>query len=211
MPHKMHSYYLRNMYQKNLLRQPGALTLGGQPIDLTKVKTPVFIQASKEDHIAPFKSVFKNTKLFGGPTELMLAGSGHIAGVINHPDAKKYQHWTNKKKKKYDTAEDWFADATEHPGSWWPYWDKVAVEEIRPQGAGGAIRRRASSKPIEDAPGKLCEDQSQALQRRKRRRQRLAASHPLGSYFTPQLFGQEEEAVRLFHRHMAFIAEDHIL
>src|SRR5690606_11794153 len=105
MPHKMHSFYLRNMYQKNLLRQPGALTLGGQPINLSKIKTPVFIQASKEDHIAPFRSVFKNIKLFGGPAELMLAGSGHIAGVINHPEAKKYQYWTNTKKKDYASTE----------------------------------------------------------------------------------------------------------
>ncbi len=154
MPHKMHTFYLRNMYQKNLLRQPGALTLGGQPIDLSKVKTPIFIQASKEDHIAPFKSVFKNTQLFGGPTELMLAGSGHIAGVINHPDAKKYQYWTNtkKKKKKYASAEEWFKDATEHAGSWWPYWDKWLSKKSGPK-VPARDPAKGKLKPIEDAPG----------------------------------------------------------
>jgi polyhydroxyalkanoate synthase len=153
MPHLMHSFYLRNMYQKNLLRQPGALTFGGQPIDLLKVKTPIFIQASKEDHIAPFKSVFKNTQLFSGPTELMLAGSGHIAGVINHPDANKYQYWTNtKKKKKYETAEEWFADAKEHPGSWWPYWDKWLSKKSGPK-VPARDPAKGKLKPIEDAPG----------------------------------------------------------
>ncbi|MCC3304809.1 class I poly(R)-hydroxyalkanoic acid synthase [Sneathiella sp. HT1-7] len=153
MPHLMHSFYLRNMYQKNLLRQPGALTFGGQPIDLSKVKTPIFIQASKEDHIAPFKSVFKNTQLFSGPTELMLAGSGHIAGVINHPDANKYQYWTNtKKKKKYETAEEWFADAKEHPGSWWPYWDKWLSKKSGPK-VPARDPAKGKLKPIEDAPG----------------------------------------------------------
>lgn len=152
MPHKMHSFYLRNMYQKNQLSKPGALTLGGQPIDLTKVKTPVFIQASKEDHIAPFNSVYKNMNLFGGPAEFMLAGSGHIAGVINHPDAKKYQHWTNTKKKKYKTADDWFADAKEHPGSWWPYWDKWLSKKSGPK-VPARDPAKGKLKPIEDAPG----------------------------------------------------------
>ncbi|WP_334128792.1 PHA/PHB synthase family protein [Sneathiella sp.] len=152
MPHKMHSFYLRNMYQKNLLRQPGALTLGGQPIDLSKIKTPVFIQASKEDHIAPFRSVFKNIKLFGGPAELMLAGSGHIAGVINHPEAMKYQYWTNTKKKDYASAEEWFEGAAEHPGSWWPYWDKWLAKKSGPK-VPARDPAKGKLKPIEDAPG----------------------------------------------------------
>ncbi|MBL4666523.1 MAG: class I poly(R)-hydroxyalkanoic acid synthase, partial [Sneathiella sp.] len=124
MPPKMHSFYLRNMYQKNLLQKPGGLTLGGHPIDLSKVEIPIFVQASKEDHIAPFESVFKATKLMSGPAEFMLAGSGHIAGVINHPDANKYQHWVNSSEKEYATAGDWLDDAKEQPGSWWPHWHK---------------------------------------------------------------------------------------
>ena len=152
MPPQMHSFYLRNMYQKNLLQKPGGLTLGGQPIDLSKVKTPIFVQASKEDHIAPFESVFKATKLMSGPAEFMLAGSGHIAGVINHPAANKYQHWTNNSKKKYDTAADWLADAKEHPGSWWPHWDKWLSKK-----SGKKVPARDPAKGklkvIEDAPG----------------------------------------------------------
>jgi polyhydroxyalkanoate synthase len=140
------------MYQKNLLSKPGGLTLGGQPIDLSKVKTPIFVQASKEDHIAPFESVFKATKLMSGPSEFMLAGSGHIAGVMNHPSANKYQHWTNNSKKKYETAADWFADAKEHPGSWWPHWDKWLSKK-----SGKKVPARDPAKgkfkPIEDAPG----------------------------------------------------------
>lgn len=152
MPPKMHSFYLRNMYQKNLLQKPGALTLGGQPIDLGKVDIPVFVQASKDDHIAPYKSVFKDTQLFSGPAEFMLAGSGHIAGVINHPDAKKYQHWTNSKKKKYKDAEEWMKDATEHPGSWWPHWDKWLSKKSGPKVAA-RDPAKGKLKPIEDAPG----------------------------------------------------------
>nr|WP_277346085.1 class I poly(R)-hydroxyalkanoic acid synthase [Sneathiella chinensis] len=152
MPPKMHSFYLRNMYKQNLLSKPGGLTLGGQPIDLSKVTIPIFVQASKEDHIAPFESVFRATKLMSGPAEFMLAGSGHIAGVINHPDAKKYQHWVNKTGKTYETAEAWLKDAEELPGSWWPDWHKWLSKK---SGAKVAARDPAKGKlkPIEDAPG----------------------------------------------------------
>jgi len=152
MPPKMHSFYLRNMYQQNLLQKPGGLNLGGQPIDLSKVKIPIFVQASKEDHIAPYKSVFKATQLMSGPAEFMLAGSGHIAGVINHPDAKKYQHWTNSSRKKYKTADDWLADAKEHPGSWWPHWDKWLSKKSGPKVAA-RDPAKGKLKPLEDAPG----------------------------------------------------------
>lgn len=152
MPPKMHSFYLRNMYQRNLLQEPGGLTLGGQEIDLRKIDIPIFVQASREDHIAPYESVFKLTKMVSGPAEFMLAGSGHIAGVINHPDAKKYQHWTNSSKKKYDKAADWLSDAEEHPGSWWPHWHKWLSKK-----SGAKVPARDPSKgklkPIEDAPG----------------------------------------------------------
>ena len=90
--------------------------------------------------------------MFSGPTELMLAGSGHIAGVINHPAAKKSQYWTNTKKKKYDTPEEWLADATEHPGSWWPYWDKWLSKKSGPK-VPARDPSKGKLKPIEDAPG----------------------------------------------------------
>ncbi|MEH6403199.1 MAG: class I poly(R)-hydroxyalkanoic acid synthase [Sneathiella sp.] len=152
MPPKMHSFYLRNMYQKNLLQRQGGLTLGGQAIDLAKVTIPIFVQASKEDHITPFNSAFKATKLMSGPSEFMLAGSGHIAGVINHPSANKYQYWTNSSKKKYVTGDDWFVDATETPGSWWPHWHKWLSKKSGPK-VEARDPTKGKLKPIEDAPG----------------------------------------------------------
>ncbi len=121
MPHKMHLFYLRECYMRNALAR-GEMTLGNQKLDLKKVKVPIYLQSAREDHIAPYRSVFKATKLYGGPVKFMVAGSGHIAGVINHPNAKKYQYWTNEKLP--GTIEEWWAGAKEHPGSWWPDWDK---------------------------------------------------------------------------------------
>ena len=94
MPKTLHLFYLRKFYGENALAK-GELVLDGVKLDLKKVKTPIYVQSSKEDHIAPYRSVYKGAQLFGGPVTFMMAGSGHIAGVINHPDAKKYQHWTN--------------------------------------------------------------------------------------------------------------------
>jgi polyhydroxyalkanoate synthase subunit PhaC len=123
MPMRMHSYYLRNMYLHNLLATRGALTMRGVPIDLTRIEIPIYLQAGKEDHIAPASSVFKATQHFQGPVKFMLAGSGHIAGVINHPAANKYQHWTNDSGTAHASLEEWLAEATEHKGSWWEDWD----------------------------------------------------------------------------------------
>ncbi len=121
MPKNLHLFYLRKFYRDNALAE-GKLTLMGDALSLKDVKIPIFMQSSKEDHIAPAQSVYRSALAFGGPVEFIVAGSGHIAGVINHPDAKKYQHWTNKNLK--GSVEDWFAFAVEHPGSWWPYWDQ---------------------------------------------------------------------------------------
>jgi len=121
MPEKTHLFYLRECYKDNNLAK-GKTVLGGVKIDLTKVKVPVYLQSAKEDHIAPYRSIFKTTKLFRGPIRFIIAGSGHIAGVINAPVAKKYQYWTNDKIP--PTVEEWMSGATEHPGSWWPDWDK---------------------------------------------------------------------------------------
>ena len=149
MPKTLHLFYLREFYRDNKLAK-GELTLGGERIDLGKVKIPVFVQSSKEDHIAPFRSVYKGARLFGGPTTFMMAGSGHIAGVINAPVAKKYQHWTNPALP--EAPEDWVAGAQEHPGSWWPYWSAWLSER-----SGGLVPARDPTKgplkPLEDAPG----------------------------------------------------------
>jgi polyhydroxyalkanoate synthase len=152
MPAAMHLYYLRNMYQKNLLAQPGGLVIDNVPIDLRKITIPTYLQSGKDDHIAPARSVYKATQLFSGPNRFMLAGSGHIAGVVNPPSAKKYQHWLNETAKNPPTLEEWRAGATEFPGSWWNDWDKWLSAKSGPKvparvpGAGGLPA-------IEDAPG----------------------------------------------------------
>jgi polyhydroxyalkanoate synthase len=121
MPKNLHLYYLRKFYRDNALSE-GKLTVLGEKLSLKDVTIPIFMQSSKEDHIAPAASVYRSALSFGGPVNFIVAGSGHIAGVINHPDAKKYQYWTNPNLK--GAVEDWFAFAQETPGSWWPHWDK---------------------------------------------------------------------------------------
>jgi len=121
MPEKLHLSYLRQCYKENALAS-GKMELAGVKLDLSKVKVPVYLQSAREDHIAPANSVFKSVNLFGGPVRFIIAGSGHIAGVINPPAAKKYQYWTNEKGAK--TIDAWKKGSTEHPGSWWPDWDK---------------------------------------------------------------------------------------
>ncbi len=133
MPEATHLFYLREFYKNNALSQ-GTMSFDNVKLDLSKVKIPVYLQSAKEDHIAPFRSVYKSTRLFGGPVRFIIAGSGHIAGVINPPSAKKYQFWTNdkvgaqpdgKSAKPYPaTVEEWQAETVEHPGSWWGDWDK---------------------------------------------------------------------------------------
>ncbi|GAB4152484.1 MAG: class I poly(R)-hydroxyalkanoic acid synthase [Sphingomonadales bacterium] len=161
LPRAMLNFYLKNMYRENNLAKPGHLKMAGVPIDLGQVKTPCFIQAGKEDHIAPFVSVYKLVHLLGGPTTFMLAGSGHVAGVINPPAARKYQHWSNRARPKQ--AQDWLAKAQEHPGSWWPYWAQWLAKRAGPKvaarqpGDGGLA-------VIEDAPGRYVKVKSTAPQ-----------------------------------------------
>ncbi len=120
MPRALHLFYLAKMYRDNALAE-GKLTIMGEKIDLKNVTIPIYMQSSKEDHIAPYVSIYRGARLFGGPVNFMMAGSGHIAGVINHPDAKKYQHWVNAGLP--DTVDEWVAGAVESPGSWWPDWN----------------------------------------------------------------------------------------
>lgn len=149
MPKTLHLWYLDTMYRKNKLSK-GEVEIDGHRLDLSKVKTPIFMQASKDDHIAPFPSVYRGAKLFGGPVEFMMAGSGHIAGVINHPGANKYQHWTNADLP--GKVEDWIKGAEEHPGSWWAHWRDWLYTR---SGKDVPARQPGSAKykPICDAPG----------------------------------------------------------
>jgi polyhydroxyalkanoate synthase len=145
--------YLTDLYRDNRLAAPGGIEIAGVPIDLHNVTTPTYVQAGREDHIAPPASVWKLTEHFRGPLKFVLAGSGHIAGVINPPAADKYQYWTNAKGA--ETLEAFLAGATETRGSWWPDWvewiarqdgEKVAAKGARNPGKG---RRKA----LGDAPG----------------------------------------------------------
>ena len=150
MPYMMHSFYLRNMYQKNLLVEPGGVTLKGVPIDLGKIATPCYFLSTKEDHIAPWASTYQGSRRFGGPVRFVLGGSGHIAGVINPPPSTKYGYWTNDARAA--DAEQWLRGAEHHEGSWWPDWQAWLV---RKSGAKVAARDPAAGglPPLEDAPG----------------------------------------------------------
>jgi polyhydroxyalkanoate synthase len=149
MPAANHTFYLRNCYLKNQL-STGQMEIGGEQLDLGNVTIPVYNLATREDHIAPAKSAFLGSKFFGGPVTYVLAGSGHIAGVINPPGKPKYQYWTGDAP--VGNLDNWLKKATEHPGSWWPNW----VEWIKQQdGATVPAREPGGGKltPIEDAPG----------------------------------------------------------
>jgi len=143
-----HKYYLREFYNENRLAK-GDMTLGGIKLDLKQVKLPIFSVATREDHIAPAASVFRGIQMFGGPVEFVLAGSGHIAGVVNPPEKVKYQYWTGGKA--MTSVAKWEASATEHPGSWWPYW----IDWLSQQSGGWVPARVPGAKlgAIEDAPG----------------------------------------------------------
>lgn len=153
LPADWHRAYLQQFYRENKLVQPGGIVIDGVPIDLRTVKTPTYVQAGREDHIAPAESVWKINHHFTGPLRFVLAGSGHIAGVVNPPEAGKYQYWTNEAKA--DSLEAFIAGATETKGSWWPDWIRwirtISDEEVL--AAGVRTPGKGRLKAIEDAPG----------------------------------------------------------
>jgi polyhydroxyalkanoate synthase subunit PhaC len=156
MPAAMHSYYLRNMYLGNLLKEPGGLELGGVKIDLSKVKTPCYFISTVEDHIAPWKSTYMGARLPSGNTKFVLGGSGHIAGIVNPPVANKYGFWTNDATdgKLPESPEDFLAGATQNAGSWWTHWNQWVTD--LPGGSAKVKARKPEDgtlKVIEDAPG----------------------------------------------------------
>ena len=150
MPKTLHLDYLRSMYGRNALAR-GEMTMGGERLDLSKVTIPLYFQASREDHIAPMNSVYRSARAFSNAdVTLTLAGSGHIAGVVNPPAANKYQHWTNDQLP--PSLAEWQAGAVEHPGSWWPHWAEWLHDK-----SGDWVPARdpktGKLKPIEPAPG----------------------------------------------------------
>jgi len=154
LPAKWHAAYLKNCYRDNLLVEPDALEADGTPIDLHLVQTPAYVQAGREDHIAPPESVFRMLDQLSGPVQFTLAGSGHIAGVVNPPAANKYQYWTGPSDA--SSLEDFVAKAEEHPGSWWPDWfgwiEELSGKKVK---ATGVRKPGGKANPaIEDAPGR---------------------------------------------------------
>jgi polyhydroxyalkanoate synthase len=154
LPAKWHEAYLRDLYRDNKLVRPDALTADGTPIDLHLVETPSYIQAGREDHIAPPESVWRLTGQFGGPTRFVLAGSGHIAGVVNPPAARKYQYWTNDAEA--ESLDAFIEGATEHRGSWWPDWLAwlESLDGARTKATGKRKPGGPGDTTIEDAPGR---------------------------------------------------------
>jgi polyhydroxyalkanoate synthase len=150
MPYAMHSFYLHKFYLENRLIEPGGISLCGVPIDLRKVRLPVYMLSTRDDHIAPWASTYAATQIYQGKPTFVLAGSGHIAGIVNPPSAEKYGYWTNAELP--PDPKDWLEGAEQHPGSWWPHWrDWNAAHSgkqvpARHPGDGGLV-------PIEDAPG----------------------------------------------------------
>jgi len=152
MPARMHSFYLRNMYIRNLMGVPGGITLAGVPIDLSKVRLPSYFISTVEDHIAPWKTTYRGARYLGGPVRFVLGGSGHIAGIVNPPAAKKYHYWTNDALPQ--TPEAWFEGATQQPGSWWEDW-QAWIERLNADAPKVAARvpGERGLKALEDAPG----------------------------------------------------------
>ena len=149
MPKGVHLFYLRDFYQKNSLAS-GTMVMDGKTLNLADVNIPIFMQAGETDHIAPYRSIYNTAKLFGGDVEYMLAGSGHIAGVVNHPSRGKYHHRVNDALP--DSVEEWMEKATHHQGSWWEHWMQW-LDRVSPGKVPARIPGDGNLRAIEDAPG----------------------------------------------------------
>jgi polyhydroxyalkanoate synthase len=145
---------LHDLYHRNLLVQPDALTICDTAINLSRITTPAFIQAGREDHIAPLESVWRIMDHLSGPKEFIIAGSGHIAGVVNPPSAQKYQYWTGNSGAA--SLAEFDANVHETKGSWWPHWLRWLQEQNGEMvdAKGARIPGKGKKKAIEDAPGR---------------------------------------------------------
>lgn len=149
-PAKLHSYYLRNMYLHNNLAKPNKMSVRNTKIDVRTINTPSYFISAADDHIAPWKTTYKSAQLLSGDVTFTLAGSGHIAGVVNHPGKNKYHYWTNDKLAK--TPEDWQDKAKHLSGSWWPHWANW-IKQYSGEQVPARIPGQGKLKAIEDAPG----------------------------------------------------------
>ena len=160
LPGPMFCWYLRNTYLENKLKQPGALTVCGVPVDLGSIEAPVFVYGSKEDHIVPWSAAYASMQLLNPKNpkanRFVLGASGHIAGVINPASKNKRSYWVNAKGGKSRPKDDaaWFAGASEQKGSWWPEWAKFLAEHGGAQVPAPTVAGNAQHLPIEAAPGR---------------------------------------------------------
>ena len=152
LPGPMYAEYIRNMYLDNKLCLHGALTMSGQSVDLARVKPPAYIFASREDHIVPWKSAYRSTRLLGGDITFVLGASGHIAGVVNPPERKRRNYWTNPHLP--DSADAWLDGAQMHPGSWWPHWGAWLARHAGARHAPPPAVGSAAFPAQEPAPGR---------------------------------------------------------
>ncbi len=150
MPAAMHSFYLRKMYLENKLIEPGGIEMKGVPIDLRKIEIPVYQLSTETDHIAPWRATYSPSQIYSGSYKFVLSGSGHIAGVVNPPSARKYCYWTNPNNP--PKPDDWLRDATRHEGSWWPDWFSW-IEPLSGDKVKARVPGSGKLKPIEEAPG----------------------------------------------------------
>jgi polyhydroxyalkanoate synthase len=158
LPGPMYAYYLRNTYQDNKLAKPDALTMCGVPVSLKRIKLPAFVFAAREDHIVPWKGGYESARTLGGKVKFVLGASGHIAGTINPASKNKRSYWTNDHVG--ESAEQWFKDAKENPGSWWGDWARW----LKPYGGKLVTARKklggGRRKPIEPAPGRYAKERA---------------------------------------------------
>jgi polyhydroxyalkanoate synthase subunit PhaC len=151
LPGPMYAYYIRHLYLENRLRERGALTMLGEKIDLSRVALPAYVYASRDDHIVPWRSAFRTLDLVGGETTFVLGASGHIAGVINPPEAHKRNYWTHDGRAR--SPEQWMAKATSHPGSWWPHWYRWLAQHKGGERAAPKRTGNATYPPLARSPG----------------------------------------------------------
>jgi poly[(R)-3-hydroxyalkanoate] polymerase subunit PhaC len=152
LPGPMYAYYLKEMYLDNRLREPGALSMAGARIDLTRIKMPTYVYASRDDHIVPWRSAYRTTSLVGGDATFVLGASGHIAGVVNPPSSPpRRNYWTHDLST--DDADAWLARATSHAGSWWPHWSAWVAAYAGARRAAPVTSGNDRYPPLEPAPG----------------------------------------------------------
>jgi polyhydroxyalkanoate synthase len=158
LPGPMYCWYTRNTYLENNIKDPGKTTQCGVPVDLSKIKAPVYLLASREDHIVPWKTAYLTKDLIGGDARFVLAASGHVAGVINPPARNKRSHWLNDEL--VSDPQGWFDNAREKPGSWWPDWDAWMKHHSTGTIPAPTEPGNAQYHPIEPAPGRYVKQKS---------------------------------------------------